>query len=185
MHETLRKLIHLVFGLGIAAMVLTVDRTLAIQVLAAGLFLGIILVELILKGYHVPVFSKLVASLDRSDPLPGRGAFYFAVSALACVVIFPAGIAVPALVTVAVLDSVTTLAGRRFGRTRIYNGKSVEGTAAGIAVTAVALLPLLSVPGALVVATVAGIIELLSPIDDNLVVPVGTCILLSLFPSLL
>jgi len=82
MYETLRKLIHLVFGLGIAAMVLTLDRTLAIQVLVLGLFFGIILVELILKGYHVPVFSELVASLDHSDPLPGRGAFYFAISAL-------------------------------------------------------------------------------------------------------
>jgi len=185
MQETIRKLIHLVFGLAIAAMVLTVDRTLAIQVLVLGLFCGIILVELILKGYHVPLFSRLVATLDRSDPLPGRGAFYFAISALACVVIFPAGIAVPALVTISVLDCVTTLAGVRFGRTRIWNGKSLEGTLAGIAVTVVALLPFLSLPGTLVVATVAGIIELLSPIDDNLVVPVGTCILLSLFPSLL
>jgi phytol kinase len=185
MHETLRKLIHLVFGLGIAAMVLTVDRTLAIQVLVAGLFIGVILVELILKGYHVPLFSRLVASLDRSDPLPGRGAFYFAVSALACVVLFPAGIAVPALVTVAVLDSVTTLAGRRFGRIRIRNGKSLEGTLAGIAVTAVALLPFLSLPGTLVVAATAGVIELLCPIDDNLVVPVSMCILLSVFPTLL
>jgi dolichol kinase len=101
------------------------------------------------------------------------------------VVIFPAGIAVPALVTISVLDCVTTLVRVRFGRTRIWNGKSLEGTLAGIAVTAIALLPFLSLPGTLVVATVAGIIELLSPIDDNLVVPVGTCILLSLFPSLL
>jgi len=185
MQETLRQLIHLVFGLGIAAMVLTLDRTLAIQVLAAGLFFGIILVELILKGYRVPLFSRLVASLDRSDPLPGRGAFYFAISALTCVVIFPVNIAVPALVTIAVLDCVTTLAGVRFGRTRIWNGKSLEGTLAGIAVTAVVLLPFLSLPGALVVAATAGVIELVSPIDDNLVVPVGTCILLSLFPSLL
>lgn len=185
MYETLRKLIHLVFGLGIAAMVLTLDRTLAIQVLVLGLFCGIILVELILKGYHVPVFSRLVATLDRSDPLPGRGAFYFAVSALTCVVIFPAEIAVPALVTISVLDCVTTLVGVRFGRTRIYNGKSFEGTLAGIAVTAVALLPFLSLPGTLVVAATAGVIELLSPIDDNLVVPVCTCILLSIFPSLL
>ena len=185
MHETLRKLIHLVFGLGIAAMVLTVDRMLAIQILVAGLFCGIILVELILKGYHVPLFSRLVATLDRSDPLPGRGAFYFAVSALTCVVIFPVEIAVPAIVTISVLDCVTTLVGVRFGRTRIYNGKSLEGTLAGIAVTAVALLPFLSLPGTIVVAATAGVIELLSPVDDNLVVPVGTCILLSLAPSLL
>ena len=82
MHETLRQLIHLIFGLGIAAMVLTLDRMLAIEILVAGLFFGIILVEPILKGHHVPLFSRLVETLDRSDPLPGRGAFYFAISAL-------------------------------------------------------------------------------------------------------
>jgi dolichol kinase len=36
-----------------------------------------------------------------------------------------------------------------------------------------------------VVAATAGVIELLCPIDDNLVVPVSMCILLSVFPTLL
>jgi phytol kinase len=185
MHELLRKLVHILFGLAIAAMVLLVDRTVAISVLVIGLLFGVILVDLILRGCKIPLFSALVAYADRGDCLPGKGALYFAVGALASVILFPVQIAVPALVTVAVLDGVATLVGVRFGRTRIFNGKSLEGSAAAIIVTVVFLVPFLTLPGAVVVAVLAGMIELLSPIDDNLVIPVCICVLLELLPVLI
>jgi dolichol kinase len=88
-------------------------------------------------------------------------------------------------VSLAVLDGVATIAGTRFGRNRIYNGKSLEGTIAAIIVTFLVLLLVLPAPGALVVAVVAGIIEMFSPVDDNLVIPVSICILLTAVPGLL
>jgi dolichol kinase len=152
--------------------------------MAAGLLVGVVLVDLILRGHTIPILSPLVQYGDRCDPLPGKGAFFFAVGTLACIVIFPVSLVVPALVALAVLDSVTTLAGVRFGRHRIFNGKSWEGTLAGIAVTVLALLPFLSLPGAVAASVVAGAIELFSPVDDNLVIPVGVCLLLALVPAL-
>jgi dolichol kinase len=184
MRETVRQLIHLVFGLAIAALVFFIDRTAVIGLMAGGLLIGVVLVDLLLRGYQVPLISSLVKYGDRCDPLPGKGAFFFAVSALACIILFPVPVVVPALVTLSVLDSVTTLAGVRFGRHRIYNGKSWEGTVSGIAVTALALLPFLTVPGALAASAIAGAIELFSPVDDNLVIPVGVCLLLALVPAL-
>jgi dolichol kinase len=184
MRETVRQLIHLCFGLGIAALVFFIDRTIVISVMAGGLFIGVVLVDLILRGHQIPFISPLVQYGDRCDPLPGKGAFFFAVSALSCIILFPVPIVVPALVALAVLDSVTTLVGVRFGRHRIYNGKSWEGTFSGIAVTVLALVPVLTLPGALAAAVIAGIIELFSPVDDNLVIPVGVCILLTLVPAL-
>jgi dolichol kinase len=184
MREIVRQLIHLCFGLGIAAMVLFLDHAVVIAILAGGLFIGVLLVDLILRGYQIPVISPLVQYGDRCNPLPGKGAFFFAVSTLACIILFPVSIAVPALVALAVLDSVSTLIGVRFGRHRIYNGKSWEGTLSGIAVTVLALVPFLTLPGVLAAAVIAGIIELFSPVDDNLVIPVGVCILLTLVPSL-
>jgi dolichol kinase len=185
MRELVRKLIHLCFGLGIAALVFTLDRTVVISILAGGLLIGVVLVDCILRGYTVPVLSGLVRYGDRCDPLPGKGAFFFAVSALACVILFPAKVVVPALVALALLDSVTTLAGLRYGKHRIFNGKSWEGTLAGIAGTIPALLLFLTVPGALVAAVTTGLIELFSPVDDNLLIPVGVCILLTLVPGLI
>jgi dolichol kinase len=116
--------------------------------------------------------------------LPGKGTFFFAVSALACTILFPATVVAPALVALAILDSVTTLAGLRYGKHRIFNGKSWEGTFAGIAGTIPALLLFLTAPGAVVVAITAGLIELFSPVDDNLLIPAGVCVLLMLVPGL-
>lgn len=185
MREIVRQAIHLCFGLGIAALVCFLDRTVVIGVLAGGLLIGVVLVDLILRGHRILVISPLVQYGDRCDPLPGKGAFFFAVSALACTILFSVTIVVPALVALSVLDSVTTLAGTRFGRHRIYNGKSWEGTLPGIAVTVLFLIPFLSLPGALAVSVIAGIIELISPVDDNLVIPVGVCIFLTLVPALI
>jgi dolichol kinase len=184
MRETVRQIIHLVFGLCIAGLVAFLDHRSVTVLIAAGLLSGVVLIELILRGYTLPLVSPLVAYVDRSDPLPGKGALCFVVSALACITIFPALLVVPALVTISVLDSMTTLVGTRYGRHRIHNGKSAEGTVGGVVVTAAALLPLLTAAGALVVAAVAGIIELLCPVDDNLVIPVIVCGILSVIPAL-
>jgi phytol kinase len=184
MREIVRQAIHCCFGLGIAALVFFLDHAVVVAVMAGGLLIGVILVDLIIRGHQIPVLSALVQYGDRCDPLPGRGAFFFAVSALACIILFPVPLVVPALVALAVLDSVSTIAGLRFGRHRIYNGKSWEGTLSGIAVTVLCLLPFLPVSGALAAAVVAGVLELLSPIDDNLVIPVGVCFLLALVPAL-
>jgi dolichol kinase len=122
MREIVRQLIHLCFGLGIAAMVLFVDHAVVLAVMAGGLLIGVVLVDLILRGHRIPVLSPLVQYGDRSDPLPGKGAFFFAVSALACIILFPVSLVVPALVALAVLDSVTTLAGVQFGSTASITG---------------------------------------------------------------
>ncbi|MFA4860515.1 diacylglycerol/polyprenol kinase family protein [Methanoregula sp.] len=185
MREVFRKLVHILFGLAIAVMVLLVDRTVAISVLVLGLFFGVILVDLIHRGCHIPIFSALVAYADRGDCLPGKGALYFAVGALTIVILFPVQAAVPALVTVAVLDGVATMVGVRYGQHRIANGKSLEGSAAAILITALFLFPFLTIPGVVIVAVLAGLIELLSPIDDNLVIPVAVSLLLTLVPALI
>lgn len=185
MQELFRKLVHLLFGLLIAVMVLAAGQVTATAILAGGLFIGIVLVDLLLRGHRIPLFSFLVAHLDRNDRLPGRGALTFAVSALAVVVLFPVTISVPAIITLAVLDSVTTIVGLRFGKHRVYNGKSWEGTLSGIAVTAIVLLPFLTPIGAGVVALLAGILELISPVDDNLAIPVAVSVLLAFMPAFL
>lgn len=182
MRENIRQAIHLLFGLGIAALVLILDRATAAAIIGTGLLSGVVLIDLVCRGYKIPVISPLLSYADRCDPLPGRGALFFAVSALVCIILFPQIVVVPALVALSVLDSVSTVAGRRWGRHRIHNGKSWEGTIAGILVTAVVLLPFLSPPLSLVSAILAGMIELFSPVDDNLLIPPAVCIFLTIVP---
>lgn len=82
------------------------------------------------------------------------------------------------------LDGVAILAGKPFGRKRFVNGKSLEGSIAGIVVTIPVLLPLLSLPGAVLVSVLAGIIELVSPVDGNLLILFIVCTALALLPVL-
>ena len=184
MRETLRKLVHLLFGLGIAALIIIIPRPLMIELLALSIFGGLVLSELISRGYGIPFISRFVKFLDREDALPGRGALYFAISSLVCLILFPVAAVIPAIIALAVLDGVATIAGRRFGKTRIWNGKTLEGTVTAMVVTFIVLLPFLTPPGAGVATVVAGVVELISPIDDNLTIPVSVCVFLTFIPGL-
>ena len=77
MQELARKLIHVIFGLAIAGMVLVLDHNSALAVLAGGLFFGLILIDLILRGYTLPVISAVLDYVDRCDPLTGKRCFIF------------------------------------------------------------------------------------------------------------
>ncbi len=180
MNESSRQLVHLVFGLGIAAFVFLFDRAITISVLMIALFAGFILSDAVQRGYTIPGISQIIARLERREAAPGKGALFFALGALFCLVFFPTEVVFPALIVLALLDSVTTIVGVRYGKHRIYNKKSLEGTTFGIAVTFAALLLLVPPGAALAVAVVSGIVELITPVDDNLVVPVAACVVLAL-----
>ncbi len=180
MNEPLRQVVHLLFGLGIAGFILAFDRDFTLSVLVLTLFTGFILSDAVSRGYTIPVISTIIINLERRDAAPGRGALFFALGALFCLVFFEREIVFAGLVVLSLLDSVTTLAGTRFGKTRIYNHKSLEGTLAGVAVTTVALCLLVPPAVALVTAAAAAAAELVSPVDDNLVIPVVACLALTL-----
>jgi phytol kinase len=180
--ERARQVTHIVFGVGIATFILIAGKDRALPVLFGSLLLGLILSDAITKGYRVPLISTLVHELERPGVFPGKGAILFLFSSTLCLFFFPAEVVVPAVLTLAVLDGVSSLAGQQFGRHRIGNGKSWEGTIAGIGVTALVLLPFVPPLQALAVSAIAGIIELVTPVDDNLVIPPVVCLLLTLLP---
>lgn len=172
MNEDGRQLVHLGFGVLIALGIFFLSREYAIMGLALGLFGGFVLIDLVDRGYRVPVASAMVKNLERTGRMPGYGAVCFVLSALFCLIFFPVEYVVAGVLTLAVLDSLSTIVGLHFGRHRIFNGKSWEGTAGGIIAACIPLVVLLPPPlTAAVAAVVAGIAELVSPIEDNLVIP--------------
>jgi len=185
MEELSRQAAHIAFGVGIAAFVALVDRSIAVPVFVLAIFCGCILSDAILRGYRIPLISPMVDSLERAEVLPGKGALFFTIGSLLCLVFFGSFAASVAILTLAVLDSIATVVGIRFGRTRITNGKSLEGTGAAVAVVILVLLPALPPAAAVAVAVVAGAVELLAPVDDNLVVPVAVCLVMAVVTPLL
>ncbi len=182
MDELLRKVVHFLLGLGIAITIPLFDRQMVLAAFVIAIFLGFIVSDALSRGYTIPLISGVIALLERKDVLPGKGTLYFAIGVFFCLVFFPLTVVVPAVICLAVLDGVATIVGIRFGRHRIWKSKSLEGTLAGIGATIVALLILtpLSPLFAVAASVVAGVVELVTPVDDNLVIPVSVCIILTL-----
>jgi dolichol kinase len=180
MREFYRKIFHIGFGLSIAALIYLTEQGTALEVLMLGTLIGLIFTDALLRGYRVPVISSLVDRFERKEEIPGKGALFFVISCLFCVVFFPKDVVVAAVVTLSILDGTAAIAGHYFGRHRMFGNKTAEGTLAGMAVTFIFLLPLVPVSWAILAIVVAGAIELLSPLDDNLLIAPGVCIALTL-----
>lgn len=184
MREFYRKLVHIIFGLGIAALIQFTPKSISLPLLTTGTFAGIILRDALVRGYRIPLVSDLIDKLERENVRPGKGALYFALSSLFCLVIFDKEVVVPAIVALSLLDGVATIVGYHYGKHPVFRGKTIEGTGSGILVTFFALLVLLTPFQAALSAVVAGFVELFSPVDDNLTIPVFVCMVLTLFPGL-
>ncbi|MBP2145607.1 dolichol kinase [Methanofollis sp. W23] len=171
MRELGRQAVHLIFGLGIAAVLLIPIPGLAPKIYAAFLIAGLIISEAILHGRHVPLFTAIVEAFERKETIPGKGAAYFVAAALFSSIFYDPPTAFIAVLSLAVLDSVATVAGLTFGRHPLVNGRTLEGSAGGFLALAAVLLILLPPLAALIAAATAMLAELLSPVDDNLVIP--------------
>lgn len=173
MGEYGRQTVHLIFGTAIAGMLLIPDPRMAPVIYAGGLLGGLICLEAHLKGWYVPVIAELLGAFERDDAFPGKGSFYFVASALFCSIVFRPDVAFVAVLSLAVLDAVATVAGIRFGRHRIVNGRTLEGSLGGFAALCAVLLTFSPLLTALTAPAVAAVAELISPIDDNLVIPLA------------
>lgn len=184
MNEHIRQLVHLLFGLLIAAFIWAVPQDITTPVMATVLLITTVISELLIKGHHIPFISWVVDGIERDVVLPAKGTLIFLMATLFCLVLFPKEIVVPALVALSVLDSFSTSVGIAIGRHKIYGKKSLEGTLAGMIAAFVALLIFLPFPIALCTAVVAGLVELFSPVDDNITVPIAVCLVLYALPLL-
>lgn len=171
----------MLFGLLIAGFIYYVHfirEDIALYTFIAVIFVGVIIADAIDRGIRVPLFSYLIGKLERDGVFPGKGTIFFFISTLFCLAFFGAGITIIAIVMLSVLDSVTTIAGVNFGRKKIWGDKSIEGTACGIGAAFVVMLFFTAPLNAVILSVAAGITELISPVDDNLTIPLVTCILL-------
>lgn len=119
-----------------------------------------------------------------------NSATWFCTGLLALSIFAPLRAAALGCAVLALGDPAAALIGRRFGRTRIINNRSVEGTLAFVAVgTLVSAAAIPFLPGGatsvLLVALTAGVVgaltELFSKgVDDNLSIPVVTAVAVAL-----
>ncbi len=188
MSELFRQTVHFLMGIVGAAIIVSLRPGTALIFLSLILVAAFLLLDIMTRGYDIPVLDSLLDEAERSGRVPMKGSLAFAIGALLSYVFFGPLFTAAGLTTLGALDSITAVAGTRIGRHTIYRKKSLEGTIAGIAaatvvvwvyipfLTGVAVAPAL----ALLVASVAGLVEVFSPVDDNLLIPPVVCSVLFL-----
>jgi dolichol kinase len=181
--QPLRRLFHAVLGLGCAVLLWTVDPPRTPALVGCGslalLLLAADLIRLAVPRLNV-VFFRTFRVL--TSPREARGiasSTWYVVGILACLVLFPMGIVVPAIIVLAVADPAAHYVGRRWGARQLGTG-TVEGAAAFVMVGFLLLRPFVPGGTALVAALVAALAELLPwKLDDNLVIPLSVATVLS------
>ena len=177
-----RQFAHLALGVGAGVLILLLPPGQPAAILAGALLVGF-LVSDALEGVEADAsrLGRFVGTFIRVGEPSGSGANYTGLSVLASLLLFPASSAAAGTIAFGVLDAVATIAGFRYGRRRLPNGKSVEGTLAAIAFTAPVLLLFLPPTAAVAVAFVGGLAELVLPVNDNLVMPFLLALLVTAF----
>ena len=136
-----------------------------------------------LKGRSIPLFTTITKMAMRNDVSSSgdekqntfiKAPLYFAAGILLSLLIFPAPFNYVAIAIVTLGDGFASVVGRMYGKNKIpySEGKSIEGTAAGIFCAFAGSLLFVSPIMALVAALVGMIIEFRPlRISDNLTVP--------------
>ena len=175
----LRKLFHIT-GSIIPVVYLLTDKQTAL-IVTAGLFVVDIVLEIMrIKGFMNVSFIENNMKKEESNRL--SGSFFYILSGLVTIILFEKNIAVSSLFILSIADPLSSLIGSRFGRVRFLR-KSLEGTMTFFAVAFLILRVFsFSIPIAAAGAAIAALTELFSTrfIDDNLSIPLGTALAMTL-----
>lgn len=189
--ELVRKGIHL-FSLVIPTIYYFIPKAIALWILVP---MTLIFITIDLARYDVPFVSKLFyrffGFLLRRHEKDGKkhalnGATYMLISAVICVAIFPKFIMISSFAVLILADASSAVFGKRFGKHRVFPGRSIpksyEGSLAFVvaSIVAVALTPKVDYLFAeYMIGAAAGIVaaaaEVLSYsiVDDNIAVPIS------------
>jgi len=117
-------------------------------------------------------FSAIIRPREQAARF--TGASFVFIGASLTVILFPKPIAVAALLFLAIGDPAACLVGRAWGRIRIFNAKTLEGSAAFLvsAILVTSWIPDIPLPVKIGGALAACLVELAAfRIDDNLTIP--------------
>jgi len=175
--ELFRKSIHLL-GFLVPIISITLGVIVAVAFVISLSIIYSISEYLRLRGRSVPIITNITNMAMRADKENQTrfivAPLFLAAGILSTLLIFPAPINYAAIAVVTLGDGSASIVGRMYGRNKIpfSNGKTVEGTAAGIICAFVGASLFVSPTMAITAALIGMIVEFLPlRINDNITVP--------------
>lgn len=180
--EYLRQFLHMLVGSIVILLMLFFGVTATMVFCVAGFFIALALNYLIKRKARIHFIEKIIDSSlrleEKSFPMRGPVMFFGgAILALAIAQSFFA--ALGAMCILVFGDGFSTLIGKKFGKIKISEKHTLEGTIGGVLVSFIVLATFLELFTALFASVTAMLSELLG-IEDNITIPVTAAIVLSL-----
>ncbi len=186
MRELKRQLFHMLFG--VAFVLLFYFELITLRHLFLLIIIAILLSFLAQKR-PLPGLSWFLHRFERGQDLvlfPGKGLIFYMIGIFFALLIAPLDIALAAIMILAFGDSISHLAGLHLGRTKhpFTDKKNLEGMLAGIVAGFIGAIYFVEWYEALAAAVVAMLIEGIDwklgfhKIDDNLLIPIGACLII-------
>lgn len=185
MEEVLRKGIH--FGSVIIPITAVFVSRMEMVLFLTAAALAMVLIDIVrsrnkvFRSFFLGLFGKVLRGKEQEGGMTASTVLM--ASAALTILLFRTEIAVSALVFLSIGDSLAALIGKRFGRTKLVSGRTLEGSLAALLGCLVFAIPLMQLSAArgwslsptglafgALAATIAELFEV--PLDDNLRIPV-------------
>lgn len=140
------------------------------------------------RGKKFPMLEetlKFFETEDEAENWRGFGAQTLVLGIALTVFFFPSYAAMPAILVVAFADAISAICGTYFPSIQILDKRTLFGSLSFFITAFVILQFFVSIPLALCVALAAALIELIPLPDDNLWIPLGTGLLLTILVPVL
>lgn len=173
--EYKRKIFHMVLGVVMGLLFLYFRKRYLVAFITGILCGGLVARLLLLKGVKLKILEPFIDKFGR--PLEfGLGAMNFFIGALITVLFFSREYAAIGVIVLGVSDGFATIMGYT-SKHKVYMTKTFEGTMAFFVSSFIIILAGTTLFQALFVSIILSLVELIAPVDDNLLIP-PTCALL-------
>lgn len=141
--------------------------------------IGIFIRFLILKGFNFKLIESFLLNFGRPMEI-GMGAMYYLLGILLSLIFpFPREYSAISILILGISDGLATIVGIN-SKYKIYKNKTFSGTMTFFTTSYIILiLGLNSIMAALGISIILTLLELFSPIDDNLLIPTAGTLLIS------
>jgi dolichol kinase len=177
--EVKRQLVHMGLGVFLYFLVYYVRKRYLIPLMTFVLVFGIVLRYFLLKKYRWKFFEKFLRVFGRPGEV-GMGAMFFIFGSLISVLFFPRETAALSILVLGIGDGIATIAGKK-SKHKLYGSKTLHGSTAFF-LSSFVIISIINqdILQSLFVSLIVSTIELLSPLDDNIIIPPITALLLTL-----